>query len=1050
MKRILLLSLLMMMGTLQQALAQDRTVSGTVTSAEDNSPLPGVSVVVKGSSNGTATNADGAYSLSVPSGATLVFSFIGLQSQEVAVGNQTTINVAMTADVKQLSEVVITAVGIERSRKSLGYVVQEVKGEQLAQRAEPDVLRALNGKVAGVQITGSNGAPGSSTNVVIRGYNSTRNNQPLFVVDGVPFDNTTNTTDNTLISGSSYSNRLTDISPADIESMTVLKGGAAAALYGSRAANGVIVITTKAGSKGLSQKGLEVTFNSSYTMQEVAKLPNYQNQYGQGNEGKFVNGNFGNWGPAFADLDSVTDFRGNRVPYRAYPNNVKDFYRTGSIVENSLGVSTGNSKYNFFTSFNRLKQEGTIPNTDYARTNISVGGNVKLDNGFTAGGSLSFANVMQTGPQLGGGGIADASVHRVLWYIPRSFDLSGYPSEDPTTGASIYFRPDVLNPYWVSKNNPYTSNVDRISGNLNMSYDILDWLNVSYKIGINTYVDLRKQGYARGNPLSPTGGVTLDNIRYREVESNLLLTATKNLTENIGLRAILGHNINQRLTDRQSVAGTNLIVPGIVDIDNTGSLVPNGGEFSKRRLYGVFADVQLSYRDYLYLTLTGRNDWSSTLPKANNNFFYPAASVAFIFSDALGIKSNVLSSGKIRAGVSRVANDATAYAIQNVFNGNSTNGNNLASVTPPFRGQSTLTASDVLGNPNIRPEFTNEIEVGTDLSFLDNRATLNFTYYHKKTTDLITSVDIPSTSGYIQQLQNAGEILNRGVEIGLNLDPVRTSGGFNWNIFVNYTRNISKVIALAQNQEFINVPGQSFSNPRQIIRVGGGYGEIYGTALARDAQGNLLINPVNGYPIATAASQVIGDPNPDFLLAITNTFTYKGLSLSFLADAKVGGDLYIGTVQDMRARGVLQETAADRDKARLIPGVLGNPNTRQPLLDGEGRTIPNTLQISANEYWFNGPPSVSDESAVFDGTVFRLRELTLGYQLPKGWLNKTPIGSATISLVGRNLWFYTPNIPQDAAIDPETSGQGAGNLQALIQNYVPNNKSYGVNLRLTF
>jgi len=1050
MKRILLLCSVFTFALLGEAWAQESTITGKVTSAEDNSALPGVSVVVKGSTTGTTTDAQGTYSISAPNGATLVFSFIGLLSQEVPVGAQSVINVQLKADLKQLAEVVITGLGIERSRKSLGYSVQEVKGDQLAQRSEPDVLRALNGKVAGVQITGSNGAPGSSTNIVIRGYNSTRNNQPLFVVDGIPFDNSTLATSNRLISGSSYSNRMNDINPADIESMTVLKGGAAAALYGSRAANGVIVITTKAGSRQFTQKGLEVTFNSSYSVQEVAKLPNYQNQYGQGNEGKFVNGNFGNWGPAFADLDSVTDFRGNRVPYRAYPNNVKDFYKTGSIVENSLGITTGNNKYNFSTSFNRMKQQGIIPNTDFARTTINIGGSVKLENRLTAGGSLSFANITQTGPQLGGGGIADASVHRVLWYIPRSFDLSGYPSQDPFTGSSIYFRPDVLNPYWITRNNPYTSNVDRISGNLNLSYDILNWLNVSYKIGINTYVDLRKQGYARGNALSPTGGVVLDNIRFREVESNLLLTATKNLTEDIGLRAILAHNVNQRLTDRQLVTGTDLVAPGIYDVDNTAQVVPSGGILEKRRLYGILADVQLSYRNYLFLNVTGRNDWSSTLPKANNNFFYPSANVAFVFTDAFGLKSSLLNSGKIRAGISRVGNDATAYAIQTVFTPNNTNGNNLASVTPPFLGQSALNVDDNLGNQNIKPEFTNDYELGTDLSFFDNRATLNFTYYHKQTTDLITAVEIPATSGYITQLQNAGEIVNRGFEVGLDLTPVRTGGGFNWNIFVNYTRNISKVISLAQDQEFIDVPGNSFGSRKQIIRKGGAYGEIFGTALVRDASGNLLINSNNGFPITTAASQVIGDPNPIYLLGVTNTLTYKGLSLSFLIDAKVGGDLYIGTIQDLRGRGVLAESAVDRDKGRIVPGVLGDPNTRTPLLGGDGKTIPNTIQISANDYWFSGPPTVSDESAVFDATVIRLREIGLSYQLPKGWLTKTPFGSASLSLTGRNLWFYTPNMPKDAAIDPETSGQGAGNLQGLIENYVPNTKSYGVNLRLTF
>jgi TonB-linked SusC/RagA family outer membrane protein len=1058
MRKILLLGLLAVLLPGNQIWAQSLTITGTVRSAADQSLLPGVSVVVKGSNTGTTTSAEGTYTIAAQENATLVFSFIGFTSQQIAIGARTSIDVLLAEDVTTLSEVVVTGIGIERDRKSLGYSVQEISGDQVAQKSEPDVLRALSGKVTGVQIIGSNGAPGSSTNIVIRGNNTTRNNQPLFVVDGVPFDNSTFVTSSSLISGSAYSNRMIDINPADIESMTVLKGGAAAAIYGSRAANGVIVITTKANSrKFYARKGLEVTLNSSYTFQKVAKLPTYQNTFGQGNEGKWVSGNFGNWGPAFSELDSVTDHTGQRIKYQAYPDNVKDFYKTGGIFDNQISVSTGSDRFNFAASFSKMKQLGIIPNTDFDRTNMNVGGSVKLNNGFTAGGSLTYTLAEQLGPQLGGGGVADASVHRVLWYVPRSYDLSNRPYIDPNTLQSLYYRSDVVNPYWVAQENPFTSKLNRLNGNLNISYDFTNWLTASYKIGFNTYTQFNREVYAKGNPLAPNGQITEDNISFREVESNFLLTGVRQLSDDINLRLILGHNVNERITERQAVVGNGIIVPGINSIYNTSSVEPYNTPttqvqgLTKRRLYGVFADAQLSFRNYLYLNLTGRNDWSSTLPKKNNNYFYPAVSGSFLFTEALGIKSNIITLGKIRAGWSRVGNDATPYSTKTVFFGNNPNGNNLATISFPFNNVSAVTASNNLGNPDLKPEFTTEIELGTDLSFFNDRIGLNFTYYNKTTTDLITNVTLPATSGALSKTVNAGEINNKGLEIGLSLTPVKTATGFTWDVFANFTRNRNKVVSLADGQEQIDVPGSRFGSRGQVLKVGMPFGAIEGQGFLRDDEGNLLINPNNGLALANPASSIIGNIQPDFLLGVTNTFQWKGLNLSFLIDSKVGGDMYIGTIADLRGRGVLPETAVSRDKGFLVPGVIADLATNQPVLTEEGEKIPNTIQVTANEFWFNGPMGFgSDEGAIFDATWVRLREVSLGYTLPKNLMEKTPVGSVSVSLTGRNLWFVTPNLPKDTGIDPETSGQGAGNLQGIIENYVPNTKSYGINLRVTF
>ncbi len=1042
---------------LNPAWAQDRTVTGKVTSLDDGQALPGVNVVLKGTAIGTVTDIDGNYRLSIPqAGGILVFSFVGLVSQELDVGARSVVDLQMTPDITQLSEVVVTAVGIEREKRALGYAVTNMEAGNIQQKAEGDVIRALTGKVPGVNIQGSNGAPGASTNIVIRGNSSILgSNQPLFVVDGIPFDNTSLRTQNTLISGAPYSSRALDIDPNDIASLSVLKGAAASALYGSRAANGVILITTKSGQGG-ARKGLEVTFQSSYSIEEVAGIPEYQNRFGQGGttgggSGVYSPAFFGSWGPGDNDIGNVVDWQGNTVDFAIVPDNVEDFFETGSNLENSISITHGSENSNVALTATHLDTDGFIPNSELSRTNIKLGGNAKLSNGLYVGGSLSYIYTTQQGPPTGGGGVVSSGFSTQLWFMPRSYDPYLYPFIDENNQDSHY-RSGEDHPLFSAFENPFTSRVSRVFANTSLGYDINDWLNVTYKIGFDNYTQNNKQVFAASSQFAPAGNITVDDSWFRSVESNFIITASKDITEDINIRALVGHNFNQREQDRQSFSGTGITVFGIDDLDNTQNVVPNGGTYFKRRLVGLYTDVSLSYRDYLFLGFTARNDWSSTLPQGDNSFFYPAGTLGFVFTDALDLQSNVLSFGKLRFAYGKVGNDAPVYSTQERLYINPNFGTLLGNVTFPFNNTAGLTLSNTLGNPNLTPEFTTEFEVGTELNFFQGRLNLDVTYFNRETTDQIFSVPRPPSFGFTSETLNAGKVSNEGIEIGLDVTPVELSNGFKWNVFASYTQIENKVEELIEGVERIGVGTSNFFTLGTYAVPGEPFGVIQGSSVARDDDGNRLINPSNGYWITNPDNTtIIGDPNPDFILGVTNTLSYKGFSLNFLIDWKQGGDLYSATLASMRGRGVLEETAVGdvRQQAFLLPGILGdvsNPGT--PLLDGENNPIPNNIQIDANDYFWRTSSNAPAELSVYDATVIRLREVGLTYEFPESLLSNVFLGSASITLIGRNLWFNAPNIPD--GYDPETNGRGSGNGQGMEFAYVPNARRYGVSVRLTF
>jgi TonB-linked SusC/RagA family outer membrane protein len=1084
-KALLLLGMFCLSLLIGAAWAQQRTVTGKVVSEENGESLPGVNVVLKGTMVGSVTDLFGNYMINVPgTGGTLVFSFIGLESREVEIGNQSVINLRMKSDVRQLGEVVVTAVGIQRETKALGYSVEQIEGNKIQQVSEPDPLRALQGKIAGVNISGSSGAPGSATRITIRGNSSLLgNNQPLFIVDGIPFNNNTNRIFTGLGDGSAYGSRVGDIDPNNVQSITVLKGAAAAALYGSRAANGVVLITTKSGSATSSRKGLEVEYNGSYGIENIANLPAYQNIYGTGTNFGYQQVN-GSWGAPFmgtrpyANTETIShwysgrpgmgDFDGVRVPYRAYPDNVKNLFRTGSLIDNSISINGGGENTALSSTVSHTTHEGFVPNTEYQRTSLSVGGSASLSNGLYVNGNVTYLRSSQDAVQSGVGalGANNQSAFARALYLGRNWDIQGQPYQNPVDFGSEFMvgRGQADNPYWSYENAGYRSLTNRAIANVGLGYDIYDWLNVSYRVGINAYNQRQKDFIRPGSTgADGMGRITTFDVAHEEIESNFLVTFHKKVQNDFDLRAIVGHNLNQRTSDAQAFQGTEYVVFNIDDMDNVNSVVPWGGIYSRRRLLGVFGDVSVGYKDWAFLGLTGRNDWSSTLPIDNNSYFYPAVTGSLVASEALGISSNRLSNIKLRGAWSQVGNDTDSYQLVPVYLVNDYYSTSPAPTAQlPFTptGGSTsagASLSTTERDPNLKPERTTEYEFGVDLGFYNQRVIINATYYNRITKDQIAGVSLPAETGFTQLWTNFGEVQNKGIELALDLTPVVLPNSFKWNIFGVFTHNKNTVLSLEDGVDEITLSTGSFGaqffsgGVSSVLRPGQEYGLLKGSVNARDQEGNLLIDPASGQMIRDTEPAIIGNPNPDFIMGITNSFSYKGFNLSAVFDWRQGGDLYANTVQTMLGRGVTKDTE-NREMNFIIPGVYGDPNTLEPIRTEGGAKIPNQKMIETNSLWFGETFAINaaNEWSVYDATVFRLREITVGYDFPASVIGKSPFGRIRLSATGRNLWYYAPGFPKHTKYDPEVNQFQNSNVQGIEYSATPTTKRYSINLNLTF
>ena len=1035
-----------MFGMLHDAAAQDRKISGRVTDKQTGEVLPGVTVLVKGTSVGVSTGADGGFALSVPAnGNTLVFSSVGFATIEQAIGAGSQYNVALATDAKQLNEVVVTALGIEKDVRAVNTTQQQIKGEDLAQKSEPNVLNALAGKVSGVNITSSSGLPGSSTNINIRGITSLQgSNQPLFIVDGIPISNSLDITNGTTLGtlgAAQSSNRALDIDPNNVESINILKGPAAAALYGSRAASGAVIITTKSG-RNVNKK-LEVTVTSDLSLQQVYGLQKLQNDYGQGTGGVLVTtngdvntGTANSWGPRFGTTPTTANGIGNLkqadgtpVPYQAYPNNVRDFFQNGRILSNGVNIAGGNKDQNFSLNVNNTNQVGITEFSTLKRTSVQLGGNTTLLNKLKAGGSVNLILANQLGAPVGNG----SSAFGQLPNVPRSYDLQNLPNTDPATNRSIFFAGSD-NPYWNIRNNPTTSDLTRFINVGNLSYEVTSWLNVAYRLGLDTYTDRRKQIYAVGAARVPSGQVLDQSVFRSELNGDLLVTLKKDNIGVTGLNAnlLLGQNVNQRRFQTISSQADN-IIPGSTNSSGGGVFSNQPPEQSElRRLLGYYSQLSLAYNDYLFVDLTGRVDQSSTLPKSKKSYFFPSATIGLVFTDAFKLNSDVLSYGKVRANIARVGRDADPYSLYTPYQV-VRQGNNVAGVNFPFIGTAGFRISPTLGNPELEPEFTKSYEAGINLGFFHNRLTVDFTAYKTISDNQIVPITTPGSTGFVQRYANVGRLDNKGLEALMTITPVRTER-FRWDVTANYTLNRNLVVYITDGVERARINGQGFIGSLPFIVAGQPYGVIVGGKKARSPDGQYIIDGRTGLFVADVPNSIIANPNIRWQGGITNNFTYRGASLSFLVDTRQGGDVLSFTNGAYRGNGALAETGNDRGLPRIIPGVIQNT-------DGSFR--PNNIQVDAQSYWQSF--GLQSDLNVYDATVYRLREVALGYSLPKALLSNLPFGQVSFSFTGRNLFYYAPN----ANFDPELNTQGAGNIRGLDLQGPPNARTYGANIRFT-
>jgi TonB-linked SusC/RagA family outer membrane protein len=1009
--------------------AQTKSISGTVTSAEDNIPLPGVAILVKGTTVGATTNMDGNYQIEVPANATsLEFSFIGMKTQEVEIGNQTKIDVTLEPDAINMDEVVVTALGIRREKKALGYAVSEVSSEDILDSRETNVINSLSGLVAGVQINNSSGLAGSSSRITIRGTTSLKyNNQPLFVIDGVPFDNTEynfdeSDVDYAILYGNA-SNTGIDIDPNQIENISVLKGAGASALYGSRAANGVILITTKGGASSSVTKP-KITFTSRYGWENIIK-PQIQTKYGQGIGGEYYNG---------IDPDQKTSLLwGPRLDTTDIPtyDQFDEFFRTGTNWENSVGIQGGTERSSYFISYSNLDQNGTAPHNEFKRNNLIAKFNSKLSDRLSINAKAGYTRTDNNRINEGN------DLESVMWTLlngPITYNFK--PATDETGTQRLYRSLSRNNHFWLADNVLFTSLRDRFTPNIGLNYKITSWLNLTGKAGIDYYTDISKYHENYGTIGSnPTGRIDQTTRTYREFNSDLMLNFAKSLNNGINIAVMLGNNLNERDYNFKRVNSSDLIIPGFYDLSNSTSYNPSEGEIEKRTV-SIYGQASADWKDMIYLNVTGRNDWSSSLPVGNNSYFYPSVSLSYIFTNAFNIPKGILPFGKIRLSFAQVGNDAPAYATKTSNIRANPGDGQRGNIDFPFLGYGSYLESNIMGNPELKPEITTEYEVGADLRFVQNRIGIDISYYSKKSINQIFPAPIPSETGFLQRVINAGEITNKGIELTVDLIPLKIAG-FEWDIRATYSKNNNEVVKLTEGVESIRLAG--FTSPGIFIKEKVPYGVIWGTRYERNEKGQVLIDDdpesdFYGFPLIADDLGQIGVVTPDWLGGIRNTFLYKGISLTALIDIRKGGDLINFDEYYSTYYGSSIQTE-DRDNPVIAKGVKASDGT------------PNDIELDAFDYYAN-IASLADEFMVQKSDFIKLREVSIGYNLPKKILNKTPLSEISVVLTGRNLWMKTDK--SFTGSDPELSLYGSNNGQGFLNYQMPASKSYSVSLNIIF
>ena len=1047
--------------------AQTGSVKGII--LDDTSvPLPGVTVIVANTSKGTTTDFDGSFELNdIEEGILeLQISSIGFASQTIEVivkANEivTVGSITLSASQEFLKEVVVTALGIKREQKKLGYSVQEVKGEELAEAKETNVVNSLSGKFSGVQVTGGNSGIGSTAVISIRGEGSLipGQNSPLFVVDGIPISNSTvsNRSEGNL--ETDYGNGAQDINPDDIESMSVLKGPNATALYGSRGANGVILITTKSGKRS---QGLGISFTRNTTFETPLRLPKWQNEYGQGANGEFIFGNGGfesnvntgrndgvdeSWGPRLdgrlvPQHDSPTssgfragdtslrprDAEGNysdtitSTPWLARPNNISDFFVTGSTVNHNLSINGANKDGNFRVSLTDLKSNGILPNTDYNRRTYNLSGSYNISDRIKVSSSLSYINGFSKNRPNNSYGTENIMY---LWvWFGRHIDMKSLRD---------YWQPGLEgvqqynynynwhdNPYFTMYENTNGFDKNRLIAHVRGDITITDDLSLMLRSGIDYSDELRTAKRAFSTQRFPKGQYREDNVYFKEQNTDFLFAYNKSINEYISLGASFGGNLRTVENRYKRISANSLSVPGVYNFENANEPLSKTQYNDSKEVQSLYAFINLSYKEYLFLDITGRNDWSSTLPSSNNSYFYPSVGVSTILSDIFEMPEAV-TFAKLRAGWAQVGNDTNPYNITSTY-----------AFREAFNGVPRVSAFSILKNTNLKPEETNSIEFGADLRFFDNRVGLDIAIYRSNVRNQILKLPVSQTSGLGARVINAGEVENKGIELTLNLTPIKNKN-FSWNLNTNFTSNRGEVKELIDGLDTYKI---AENNGVQILaKVGQRVGDMYGTGFER-INGQILYE--NGLPVRSNKLIKLGNYNPDFMVGFQNNFRYKNVNLNVLFDWRQGGVIHSRTVAIGGTSGMMNFTTRGRETGIVGDGVMS---------DGNGGYVSNTVNVPASAYFSSKYNRGNEAVPVFNATYVKLREIRLSCDLPQTLLDKAAVKHASISLIGRNLALWTEN----DHVDPETfSFDGGTIVQGLEDMATPSSRSIGFGLNIQF
>jgi TonB-linked SusC/RagA family outer membrane protein len=1055
----------------QFTFAQENTISGTVTD-DKGLPLPGVNVVVKSTISGTQTDFDGNYSLQANRGAVLIFSYVGFETKEIAIADSNTINIQLSEDAAQLEEVVVTAQGIKRQKKALGYAVTIIKGEDVAKRPETDVARALSGQIPGVAILGGSGVAGTGTNITIRGFSTiTGDNQPLIIVDGVPFSNANNDDRNNNLStdgsGVNSASRLLDLDPNNIAQLSVLKGLSATVTYGEQGRNGVILITTKSGAGGDLGKKLEVNVSSSYFVEQISALPEYQNTYGGGfqNSGGKA---FSNWGAKFTtpytlvahpysgnayagvqsgggDFDTSFPQFAGRTDYEYKPyNSVEKFFNTGYTASNHINVSKASETANFSLGYSNSETKSFVPGSKLRRNNFNLGGSAKLSNKFTFSGSMSYIKTDKQNPSTaastGSNNVSNggSGIFANVLYTPRTVDLMGLPYED-AQHRSVYYRTDnsIQNPRWTAVNEIVKEVTDRVFFSMSGKYEFNDWISTTWRTGMDNYNEVSSFSVNRGGIYLPDGLYHEDRNTNRIWDHSLLINMNKDLSQEINLSVDLGANARRNRFTSSRVEYDKQLVYGSFFANNFEEKVATDLFNSQENTFGIYGSAILGYKNWIFLSAAARNDWSSTHESGNNSILYPSASISFIPTSVFsGLKSNNggLNYLKLRFGYGSSANFAAPYRTRQGINIRArdfltTDGTAVNTAV----SQDPVNLLSRLANPDLKPELVTELEFGIEFKALNNRIGFEGSVYTKEARDQILDQTLDPASGFTVTAINAGKLKTEGIEIGINVTPIRTDN-LQWDFILNFDAYESTITELPGGTDAQIITGGPFTNLGNFAVQGQPYNLIMGTVLQRDDAGSPIVGS-NGLYLTEDEIAPLADPNPDWHAALINNFSYKGLNFGMQWDYTHGGDMYSATASVLIIRGQAGETDFDRSLSVIAPGVKQ---------DG----TPNDIQITSTEmYWRNYG---NDEFRIYDATHIRLREVSLSYSLPKKALDNTPFGNITISAIGNNLWFKAFNFPESINFDPSVTSEGVGNSRGFDLLTGPTVKRYGLSVRASF